>query len=75
MIMQAEILSNGSLKCLAPPYTSPEILTVDVTFNGIEYTNDKVKFGYLDPYILTVEPRLVSRNGTTRLKLKGFGMI
>ena len=48
MIMQAEILSNGSLKCLAPPYTSPEILTVDVTFNGIEYTNDKVKFGLED---------------------------
>ena len=46
-----------------------------MTFNGQDYTNDKFKFGYLDPYILNVEPRLISPKGTTRLKMKGFGMI
>lgn len=52
--MPAQVLKNGSLSCLIPPYTSPEVLTVDISFNGQEYTNDNFEFGYLDPYILDV---------------------
>lgn len=51
------------------------MLTVDISFNGQEYTNDNFEFGYLDPYILDVQPRLVSSHGTTKLTLHGFGMI
>ena len=69
------MLRNGSLSCIIPPYTSPEVLTVDISFNGQEYTNDNFEFGYLDPYILDVQPRLVSAHGTTKLTLHGFGMI
>lgn len=75
IIMPAQVLSNGSLIGQIPQYTSPEILTVDISFNGQEYTNDRFEFGFLDPYILDVQPRLVSSHGTTKLTLHGFGMI
>lgn len=68
-------MKNGSLESTIPAYTSPEVLTLDVSFNGQEYTNDRVEFGFLDPYILNVKPRLVSSHGTTKLTLKGYGMI
>jgi hypothetical protein len=54
IMMPAQVLRNGSLSCQIPPYTSPEVLTVDISFNGQEYTNDNFEFGYLDPYILDV---------------------
>lgn len=75
IFMPAQVLKNGSLTCQIPPYTSPEVLFVDISFNGQEYTNDMFQFGYLDPYILDVQPRLVSSHGTTKLTLHGFGMI
>jgi hypothetical protein len=46
-----------------------------VTFNDQDYTNDGVKYGFMDPYILGVSPRLVSTKGTTVLSMTGYGLV
>jgi len=61
--------------CDIPKYPAPETLNVDVSFNDQDYTNDNVKFGFLDPYILDVRPRLISPHGTTKVSLTGYGFV
>jgi len=57
-----------------PEYPSPETLDVDISFNGLDWSNDKVKFSYIDPFVLGVKPRLISPKGTTKLMVEGYGM-
>jgi hypothetical protein len=50
-------------------------LKVEFTVNGKDWTNDGRTFGFFDPYILRAEPALVSIDGTTKIRLKGFGFV
>ena len=43
--------------------------------NGKDYTNDGKTYGYFDPYVLNAEPRLISVEGTTKVRIKGFGFV
>jgi hypothetical protein len=58
-----------------PKYTKPDVLPVEVTFNGQDYTHDNQTYGFFDPYVLDVKPRLISAKGTTRVRLYGFGFV
>jgi len=58
-----------------PAYPAPETLTVDVSFNGIDYSNDNIQFGFIDPFILSVSPRLISAKGTSKLSIHGYGFV
>jgi hypothetical protein len=58
-----------------PKYTKPDVLPVEITFNGQDYTNDNKTYGFFDPYILDVYPRLISPKGTTKVRLYGFGFV
>lgn len=66
---------SGSVICVIPKYPAPETLEVDVTFNDQDYTNNGVKYGFLDPYIEDIEPKLVSQSGATQLTLMGYGFV
>lgn len=50
-------------------------MKVEFTVNGKDWTNDGKTFGFFDPYILRAEPALVSIDGTTKIRLKGFGFV
>jgi hypothetical protein len=65
----------GTVVCKIPKYPAPETLDVDVTFNGLDYTNDGVTYGFTDPYILGVSPRMISAAGTTMITLSGYGFV
>jgi hypothetical protein len=67
-------MSSGQVYCTYPAYPSPETLDVDVSFNGLDWSNDHVKFSYIDPFVLGVKPRLISPRGTTKLRVEGYGM-
>jgi hypothetical protein len=67
-------MSSGQVYATYPEYPSPETLDVDVSFNGLDWSNDKVKFAYVDPFVLGVKPRLISPKGTTKLMVEGYGM-
>jgi len=43
--------------------------------NGLDYTGDGKTYGYFDPYVLNAEPRLISVEGTTKVRIKGFGFV
>ena len=58
-----------------PKYTKPDILQVDISMNGKDYTNDHVTYGFYDAFVLDVTPRLISRRGGTRLSVIGFGFV
>ena len=75
ILEDGQMTETGSIVCDIPKYPAPETLDVDVSFNDQDFTNNGVKFGYLDPFIEDVEPKLVSTKGTTKLKLMGYGFV
>lgn len=50
-------------------------MVVDVSFNGQDYTNDGVTYGFMDPYVLGISPRMISTSGSTHLTLHGYGFV
>jgi len=56
-------------------YTKPDILPVEVSMNKRDFTNDRVTYGFYDAFVLDIQPRLVSKNGGTKLTIKGFGFV
>lgn len=73
--VKAQLLNNTHVKVKVPKYTKPDVLRVELTVNGEDYTNDGKTYGYFDPYVLNAEPRLISVDGTTVVKIKGFGFV
>jgi hypothetical protein len=74
IIISGEHISDSELTTVYPEYPSPETLFVDVSMNGIDWSGDKVQFAYIDPFVLSVKPRLISPKGTTTLLVEGYGM-
>ena len=68
-------LNDTFIKVKIPKYTKPDVLRVELTLNGKDYTNDGKTYGYFDPYVLNAEPRLISVEGTTKVRIKGFGFV
>ena len=73
IFVSGKMSSSGTIQCVEPEYPSPETLTVDVSFNGLDWSNDNVNFSYIDPFVLGVKPRLISPRGDTKLLVDGFG--
>lgn len=68
-------IADDTVTASVPKYTKPDVLPVEITFNGQDYTHDNQTYGFFDPYILDVKPRLISAKGTTRVRLYGFGFV
>jgi hypothetical protein len=58
-----------------PKYTKPDVLPVEITLDGVDYTNNGQTYGFFDAYLLDVHPRLLSKNGGTTITLSGFGFV
>lgn len=74
-LMPAKVLSSTQIEVAIPKYTKPDILPVDVSMNGKDFTNDHVTYGYYDAFVLDVQPRLISKRGGTKMTVKGFGFV
>ena len=68
-------MNDTNVRVKIPKYTKPDVLRVELTVNGQDYTNDQKNYGYFDPYVLNAEPRLISVEGTTKVRIKGFGFV
>lgn len=68
-------MDETHIQCAVPKYTKPDILPVEISLDGNEYTNNGVTYGFFDAYLLDVRPRLISKNGGTTLTLTGFGFV
>lgn len=71
----AELLDDGTVRCNIPMYTKPDVLPVQVTLNGFDYSNDNATFGFYDPYVISAEPRLIATDGSTKVTVKGLGFV
>lgn len=74
-VMTGKVLSYTQIEVHIPKYTKPDILAVDISMNGRDYTNDKVTYGFFDAFVLDVAPRLISKRGGTKLSIRGFGFV
>ena len=74
-LMPGTVLSQTQIEVPIPKYTKPDILPVEVSMNGRDFTNDKVTYGFYDAFILDVQPRLISKRGGTKMTIKGFGFV
>ena len=73
IFVKGHMSTSGTIQCTEPEYPSPETLSVDVSFNGNDWSNDHVNFSYIDPFVLGVKPRLISPRGDTKVTVEGFG--
>jgi hypothetical protein len=60
---------------MVPKYTKPDVLKVELTLNGHDYTDDKHNYGYYDPYVIDVVPKLIAVDGSTPVKIRGIGFV
>ena len=68
-------INETFIECLIPKYSKPDVLRVELTLNSLDYTNDGKNYGYFDPYVVNALPRLISVEGTTKVRIKGFGFV
>mmetsp|Transcript_47134 Transcript_47134/g.62406 ORF Transcript_47134/g.62406 Transcript_47134/m.62406 type:complete len:196 (-) Transcript_47134:93-680(-) len=68
-------MDDGTIRCKIPMYTKPDVLPVQVTLNGFDYSNDNITFGFYDPYVIDAEPRLIATDGSTQVTVKGLGFV
>ena len=73
--MTGRVLSFSQIEVHIPKYTKPDILAVEISMNGKDYTNDRVTYGFYDAFVLDVQPRLISKRGGTKLNILGFGFV
>ena len=73
--MPGKLLSDSQIKVAIPKYTKPDVLPVSISFNGQDFSTEPLTYGFFDPYLLSVSPKLVSPKGTTVLDLSGFGFV
>lgn len=52
--MKGERISDEHIRVQVPKYAKPDVLTVEATFNGQDYTHDNKTYGFFDPYVLDV---------------------
>lgn len=72
---KCEYIDTQQLKCDVPKYNTPNVLKVEVSMDGEDYTSDGREFGFFDPYILRVDPKLVKTKGNTTIRIKGYGFV
>jgi len=73
--VKGQWVNENHIRVKVPRYTKPQVLNVELTLNGKDWTNDGLSYGYFDPFIIRAEPALVSIDGTTKIKLIGFGFV
>jgi hypothetical protein len=50
--IKGERISDEKIRVAIPKYSKPDVLTVEATFNGQDYTHDNQTYGFFDPFVL-----------------------
>ena len=73
-VENAQYLGPNEIECETPNLNTPESFNIEASFNnGDDFTNNNHNFTFYDPYIISVEPQMVSSKGGTNLTIHGFG--
>jgi hypothetical protein len=68
-------VSPTEIHCQAPKYNRPDVVPVEISLDGEYYTNDGKEFGFYDPFVWSVKPKIVSRRGNTTITIHGHGFV
>lgn len=74
-IVKGHLLSSTQIKIETPAYTQPDVLCLEISFNGKDFTNSNLTYGYFDPFIIRAQPNLITSTKASKLTLHGFGFI
>ena len=73
-IMEGKFIEANKIKCNAPNVNIPEEFNIEISINGGEdYTNNGFTYTYYDPFVLKVEPQMLSEKGNTEVTITGYG--
>ena len=73
-ILEGKYTGENKLKCNAPNINIPEEFNIEISINGgNDYTNNNFNYTYYDPFVLKVEPQMLSNKGNTKIKITGYG--
>jgi hypothetical protein len=71
---KGKYLGPNRLSCLVPQVNIPESFNIEVSFNeGEDFTNNGFTYTFYDPYVIKVEPQMISSKGNTKIKIYGYG--
>ena len=69
----ARLVSGHVAECASPPHAAADVW-VQLTMNGLDFTQDGARFSYRGPTIRSVQPVLGPELGGTLLSVSGAGM-
>ena len=73
-IEDGQFIGQNKVKCNAPNVNIPEEFNIEASINGgDDYTNNNFNYTYYDPFVLKVEPQMLSEKGNTEIKITGYG--
>ena len=73
-IEKGEYIGPNTIKCDVPNVNTPDSYNVEASFNdGDDFTNNGFNYTFYDPYVIRVEPQMVSSKGNTTIKIYGYG--
>jgi hypothetical protein len=71
---KGEYTEPNKVNCTVPKVNIPESFNVEVSFNnGEDFTNNGKTYTFYDPYVIKVEPQMISSKGRTKLNIHGYG--
>ena len=68
-------VNETEIHCQVPKFNKPDVVPVEITLDGYYFTTDKIEYGFYDPYIWRVTPKIVSKKGNTTITIKGNGFV
>ena len=66
-------VDENHIECELPRLSRPEVVTVEVSLNGYDYTVNQFNYTYYDAYVLDIQPKYGKIEGGTPIKVMGFG--
>ena len=69
------MVSETEIHCKVPKYNKPEVLPVEISLDDIYFTSDGKTYGYYDPFVYKVTPKIVSKKGNTTITVTGYGFV
>ena len=71
-IVQAHVINDTNAWCLSPSQESIGTVPVEISLNGVDFTDNYVLFHYTEPsQVLSIRPQSGSMNGGTKVFING----
>ncbi len=75
IFVPATRVSATEIHCRIPKYNRPDVVPVEISLDDEYYTSDNKEFGFYDPFVWNVKPKMVSRRGNTTIRIHGYGFV